>query len=59
MVLWVLEKAREGGIEPGPSGLPPTSRAPNHYANRALEYRLPSDFLCTENTSLGLAPRSD
>ena len=30
--LWQNNNPREAGIEPGPSALPPTSRAPNHHA---------------------------
>ncbi len=48
---------REWGIELGPSALPATSRAPNHYANPALESCLPKDFLCTKNAGPGLALR--
>ena len=48
--IWgVFAKAREGGIEPGPSHLPPTSRVPNHWATPALQPGLPGDFLCTPN----------
>ena len=60
MQFWgVLEKAREGGIEPGTARFrPPPRRAPSHWANLAREPRLPSDFLCTQKTSPGLAPRA-
>ncbi len=60
-----LEKAREG-IEPGPSGFPPTSRARHRSRSRYLYPDLDpcapdssSDCPCTKNTSPGLARTSN
>ncbi len=57
-VLWKNNNPHEGGIEPGTAPFrPPLERGPNHWAHPALEDRLHRDFLCTENTGPGLAPR--
>ena len=49
----IRSRGNRTGCCPVPTS--PPSRAPNHYANPALESPLPSDFLCTGKASPGRA----